>query len=124
MIELSVASILSTAPAISALVGSRVYPVTLPTDPTLPALDYKFVGGSSTATQDTYGTQRYRLEVNCWGNTYSDAVTLRAAVVATLSQYSADGVFIAYLMPQDFFEDEILQYRAMAEFYVFANFNT
>ena len=114
MIELTVASILSSAPAISALVGTRVYPVTIPTDPTLPALDYKIVGGSSTATQDTYGNQRYRLEVNCWGDTYSDAVTLRAAVVATLSQYSADGVFISYLMPQDFYDDELLQYRAVA----------
>ena len=64
------------------------------------------------------GAQRYRAEVNCWGATYGDAVSLRNAVVKALSGYTSGTTSISYLMPQDFFDEELRQYRAMAEFYV------
>ncbi len=123
MIEQQLFSILSSALPITTICDSRIYPLVLPTDPTLPAITYSLVGGSSRSTQDTQGNQRYRIEVNCWGNTYGDAVTLRYAVISALGQYSADGIFISLIQPTDFFDHDLLQYRAMAEFYVFSNFN-
>jgi hypothetical protein len=65
------------------------------------------------------GVQRYRVEVNCWGDTYDDAVSLRYAVVKALSGYTSGNSSIQYLMPQDDFDNDLLQYRATAEFYVF-----
>lgn len=110
------------------LCDSRVYPLVLPTQPTLPAITYSFIGGTSRPTNDSPGSQRYRVEVNCWGNTYSEAVTLRAAVITALNGYPAGRVqttsiqSIQYLQPTDFFDHDVLQYRAMVEFYVYANF--
>jgi hypothetical protein len=118
MVESSFFTALTTASAVTAICGARIYPLVLPKDSTLPAIDYKFVGGSNTPTFDSMGIQRYRVEVNCWGNTYADAVNLRLAVVKALSGYTSSNMAITYLMPQDFFDPELLQVRALAEFYV------
>ena len=117
MIELKLAAVLTSAPPITALVGTRTYPVTLPTDPTLPALDYKIVGASTSPTFETSGLTKYRVEVNSWGNTYSDAVTLRDAVIGVLNGYQDANLTINLIQPTDFFDSDLLQYRAMAEFY-------
>jgi hypothetical protein len=125
MIELAFKAVLSSSPAIAALCGKRIYPLLLPTNSPMPAIDYSFVGGSATATLTTTGVQKYRVEVNCWGDTYTDAVTLRAAVVLALNGYTDfefDGsdISIQLIQPRDFFDHDLLQYRAMVEFYVFA----
>jgi hypothetical protein len=124
MIELVFDGLLRGSPSITALATGGIYPGALPKDATFPAIHYLFVGGSSNATQDTYGTQRYRVEVNAWGNSYNDAVTLRHAIVAALSQYSQNGVSIRFIQPTDFFDHELLEFRAMAEFYVTSNFSS
>src|SRR5260370_22170676 len=122
MIELSFEGILRGSTAITPLGTGGIYPASLPKDATFPAIHYLFVGGSSKATQDTYGTQRYRVEVNAWANSYNDAVTLRHAIIATLSQYSANGVSISFIQPTDFFDHELLEFRPMPEFYVTHSF--
>jgi hypothetical protein len=118
MTESELYTAISGASAIRAICGSRIYPLVLPNDSTLPAIDYKFVGGSSTPTFDSMGAQRYRIEVNCWGNTYSDAVALRLAVIQALSGYTSGTMSVSYLMPQDFFDNQLLSFRALAEFYI------
>jgi Protein of unknown function (DUF3168) len=124
MIELIFDGLLRGSAAVSALAVGGIYPATLPKDlTTWPAIHYLFIGGTSTATQDTYGNQKLRVEVNCWANSYFDAVTLRKAVVAALAQYNQGGVFIQLIQPRDLFDYEILEFRAIAEFYVFSNFN-
>lgn len=118
MIESTLYSILSSAPAITAITAARIYPLVLPEGSPLPAIDYSIVGGAAKSTQDTRSTVRLRWEVNCWGASYGDAVTLRNTVVQSLDNYVGQGVNIQYLMPHDFFDHELLQYRAIAEFYV------
>jgi hypothetical protein len=122
MIETDFYSILSTAPGVIALCGSNIYPVRLPTDATMPAIHYMVVGGTSQATFDTRGKQKYRIEVSCWADQYLDAITLRHAVVSALGQYSANGIYIQFLQNVDFDDHELTQHRATAEFYVYANF--
>jgi hypothetical protein len=131
MIESAFYSALSSAPAVAALVTTpangpapaalRIYPLLVPTDSQLPAIDYSFIGGSAQGSFDTRGIAKLRVECNCWGETYSDAVTLRAAVVEALGTYNDGTISIRYLMPHDFFDDVLLQYRACAEFYVMAS---
>jgi Protein of unknown function (DUF3168) len=121
MIEQDLITALTSASAIQAICGTRIYPLVLPKDPTLPAIDYKIVGGSNTGALTTRGVQRYRVEINCWGDTYLDAINLRFAVIAALDGTKVGSTAITYLMPQDFFEDELLQYRACAEFYALGN---
>ena len=117
MIEATLYSVISSATAITALSGDRIYPVVLPTDPALPALSYMFIAGVVKPTMDTRGTQRSRVQIDCWGNTYSDAVSLREAVIQTLAGYN-DGFCCQILNTLDDFEHELLQYRAVVEVYL------
>jgi hypothetical protein len=122
MIELIFDALLRGSPSVSALAAGGIHPAALPKDATFPAIHYLFVGGSSQATQDTYGNQRYRVEVNAWGDSYYDAVTLRHAIIAALSQYNANGISISFSQPTDLFDHELMEFRAVAEFYVTSNF--
>lgn len=121
MIESTLYSILSSASAITAITATHIYPLVIPDGSPLPAIEYSIVGGAAKATFDTRGTIRLRVEINCWGSTYGDAVSLRNAVVQSLDGYNQQGVSIQLLQPSDFFDHELLQYRAMAEFYVYAS---
>jgi hypothetical protein len=121
VIEQLLYALLSSTASITAITGPRIYPLLLPQDPTLPAIDYSFIGGSSSPTFTTKGYKRYRVEINCWGNTYSDAVTLRSTVTAALDGYSDGNMSILLISPRDLFDHELLQYQAMAEFYVTSN---
>lgn len=121
MVEQQLHDAISSASVIS-LCGSRIYPLVLPTTVELPAIHYAFIAGNSKTTQDTFGSQRYLVEVNCWGERYKDAVDLRYAVVTALSQYNQGGTMIQYMQSTDFYDEELLTYRAMAEFYIFHNF--
>ena len=123
MIELIFDGILRASTDVMTLATGGIHPAALPTDATFPAVHYLFVGGSSQATQDGPGSQQYRVEVNAWGDSYSDAVGLRRAIIGALNQYNAGGVFIRYMQPIDLFDHELLEFRALAEFMVTHNFN-
>jgi hypothetical protein len=117
MVETAIFTVLSTSSAVSALAGTRVYPAVLPKDPTLPAVVYKFVGGSNQPTMDTPGKQRARLQLDCFGETYSDAITLRKAVVQTLAGYRS-AAFQSQVLnatADDGFDQDLLQYVAIAD---------
>ena len=118
MVETDFFTALSTASTVTAICGTRIYPCQLPKDPTLPAVEYRFIAGSNLPAFTTMGAQKYRVEVSCWGDTYLDAISLRYAVVKALSGYHAGTMSISYLMPRDNFDDILLQYEAVCEFYV------
>jgi Protein of unknown function (DUF3168) len=120
MIETAIFATLSTSAAVTALAGTRVYPATLPKDPTLPAVVYRFIGGAATPTMDTAGKQRARLQLDCIAETYSDAITLRKAVVQTLAGYRS-AAFQAQVLnatTDDGFDQDLLQYLAICEVYI------
>ena len=118
MIEQDLYTALSTATAITALSGTNIFPLVLPTDPTLPAITYQFVGGRGAATMSNRGTQRSRVQIDCWGTTYLQAVTLRNAVIDTLAGYTAPTFTSQLLQTIDDFDHELLQYTAKVEFYL------
>ena len=130
MIQAGIFSLLSQNTSISALIGSRIYPVLLPEDSTLPAMTYHVIGGASMPTLSTSGMQRMRMQFDCWGQTYDDAATLRSTLISALNGYQgtlSDGTnlqFAQLIGPgTDFFEDAPRQFRCMCEFYLFFNFN-
>jgi hypothetical protein len=104
--------------SVASLTGGRIYPVILPSEVILPAIHYLFVGGSSDPTFTTSGTQKYRVEINCWASTWGAAKALRAAVIHTLNGYQDGNTTIQFLMNRDFYDHELLQFRAIAEFYI------
>lgn len=118
MLEQNIKSVIGSQPAITALIGTRSYPVILPTAPTLPALTFQIVGSSSYQTLTSAGMQRIRLQIDCWGQSYASAVTLRDAVVTSLDGYQDQDLQMLLLSKVDYFEKDALQYRALVEFYV------
>jgi hypothetical protein len=119
MLETDLNAVLGTTSTITAIVGTNIFPVALPTKPTLPALTYKIVGGTAKSTFGTRGVTRARVEIDCWSTQYLEAITLRNAVITALDGYTDANLSIQFLQPVDDFEYELLQYRAIAEFYVF-----
>jgi hypothetical protein len=122
MIELIFSNLLLASAAITDICSGRIYPVRLATDAPMPAIHYMFISGVSKPTLDSRGSQKYRVEVSCWGDSYNDAVTLRAAVVSALDQTVSANLYIEFLMNTDLDDHQTLQYRCLCEFYVYSNF--
>jgi hypothetical protein len=128
MISTGLFSLLSTAAPITALVDTRIYPVRLPTKPTLPAITYQSAGGAGEQTLNTSGFQRRRYQFDFYGLVYLDAEAVRDALVAFLNGYQgllSDGTLLQnaeYLQPIDFDQQEALQYRCAVEFYLYFDF--
>ena len=119
MIETDLYNVLSTSSPITSITGSNIYPVAMPTNVQAVSLTYRLVGTVSDPTLDTSGLQKARFQLDCWAADYNDAITLRAAVVSVLNGYENAATFAAQLLNQaDYFENELLRYRAVVEFYL------
>lgn len=125
MIEAGLRNLLVNTAAITSLVGMRSYPSVLPKNPILPALVYRFVGGSQNATFTTRGMQRRRVEFYCFGNSALDADTLAAALVTALNGYAgtlSDGTILQncdFIQEMDAYDYEALVFRRIVEFYFY-----
>lgn len=128
MIDAGLYALLSTTATITDICATRISPVALPVDEQLPALTYQIISSTSYPTFNTSGYQRWRLQFDCWGTNYSDAVGLRAALIKTLNGYQGalpNGQFLQnadLLQITDFFEDDARVFRCMVEFYIYFDF--
>jgi hypothetical protein len=88
-VEGAVYDILSDAAGVSALVGTRIYPMFAPQDVALPAIAYQRVsGGREYSHSGDSSLLRPRLQVLCIDDGYAGAKALAAAVTAALSAHS------------------------------------
>jgi len=70
---------------ISGLIGTRLYPVVLPQDPTMPALVSSRVSGQRLHNlSGVAGRGMPRITIDCWASTYAGSKTLAAAVRSSL----------------------------------------
>ena len=123
-------SLLTTDPNIGPLVGTRVYPILLPENATLPAIRYQFVGGSSDPTFETSGMQKVRVQFDCFGADPDSADVLRTTLIKALNGYRGqlvDGTFLQNAdlinaLGIDFFDNDARQDRCMSEFYLWFDF--
>lgn len=128
MILTGLFNLITTTTAWEALAATRLYPVTLPEIPTLPAATYHVIGGTSDPTFETSGMQKLRIQFDHYGNTYADANTLREATRVLLNGFVgalSDGTYLEdaqLIQSVDFFENDARQYRCMSEFYLYFNF--
>lgn len=130
MIEAGISHLLVTTPAVEAICGTRIYPMILPTEPTYPAATYQMISANPDPTLDTSGFQRWRIQFDCFGRSYSDAAGLRGALITALNGYLGtlnDGTRLQnaeFHNLTDFFYDASRTYRCMVEFYVYFTFNS
>lgn len=112
---------------VSALIASRVYPVLLPDDPTLPAATYQ--RASTVREYTTTGAvslSRIRLQVDSWGRTYADVKALDSAIRNCLEGFTgtlADGTYVDTIQidsSQDLFDGSARYFRVSTDFLIFA----
>lgn len=72
-------------PALSALVGARIYPLKLPQNPTYPAITYQRVAGDY---QGDIGVHSPDFQFDCWASGYTEAENLTRALINALDRES------------------------------------
>lgn len=117
-IEAGLFDYLSTHATVSADIGTRVYPVKLPQNPTFPCASYTTSGADRHSTfsgqNDFVGMN---IDIDCWGETYSDAKDLQTKIRGAVQNYqglmgtvNVDSVFV--YDPVDVYEDSVQAYRS------------
>lgn len=87
MEEALIAHLLADA-GVTALVGARVFPGSLPQKLDMPALVFTRVDGAPLYADDgEVGLEDPRIQIDCWGLTYTAAKLLARAVVERLSAF-------------------------------------
>lgn len=85
---------------VAGLVGTRVFPGSLPQGEALPAIIFNRISGAPIyADEGEVGLDEARIQIDCYGVSYSAAKTLSRAVRASLSAFfgTSDGVESLYL---------------------------
>lgn len=122
-------SFLGADAAINAIIGAmpntRVYPVRLPQNPTLPAITYFKVSGRRVhSSNGALGLSGPRFQIDCWASKYEDAHALAELVRKRIDGYSGvmgsetvQGVF--FESERDLYEPEPDQYRVSRDYFIF-----
>lgn len=122
MIEPAVYTALSGSSPITSIVGTRIYPLVLREDTTFPALTYQVISTVTEPTFTSLGVRKYRIQLDCWADTYLGAATLRDAVMTALDGYTDSTIIDSWpAMQADFFAQDGLEYRCMIEFYMLSD---
>jgi hypothetical protein len=114
-VETKLVTLLAGTVGVSNLVGARIYPATLPQNPTLPAITYMRVTSGPVYSITGYsGLDNPHMQIDCWASTYSAAKALRAAVLTAIDGATTlKGVLIS---DQDMYEDDVMIYRVSMDF--------
>jgi len=81
MFEAVAMSALLSDPEVTSLVGDRIYPGVLPSNPELPAVTYILVSSPRVLTQDQGAVlARPRYRWNCFALTYDEAISVSIAI--------------------------------------------
>jgi hypothetical protein len=87
-IETAMRSALINDAAVTALIGTRIYPMFLAQGYTLPAISYQRIVGDRPREQaDKTGRVNARFQIDCWAESYSGAHDLSAKVIDCLDNH-------------------------------------
>lgn len=124
-IETEIVSRLKSFTGTASLVGSRVFPVVLPTE-IAPAITYRRLSATPEIALDgSISVTSVRLELSAWGSSYDQARTLADAIFTALDGYSNDaGVMVGHAQfGPDLYEPEVpdsVRFRCLVEVEVLA----
>lgn len=123
-LESQIITRLNAFPAVASLLGTRIYPLILPQNPTLPAAQFNVV--DATPRENLFakaGLYRYEIQIDIFTNTYAEVVTGENVVRLALQGYDnlgsgGDIQAIHHLMSFDDYEKEIANYKKVLRFSV------
>lgn len=103
---------------LSALVGSKVFPLFIPSGNYLPCVTFQRLGGRPANTlSGASGLEEIDLQIDVWAKNYGEAKTIAKAVRAAMP--TSGDVFGAHLIEdQDLYEDGTNYFRVNMEFKV------
>lgn len=109
---------------VAGLIGTRMFPVILPQNPTLPAITYQYLSGRSVVSNDgASGLAESTFQIDCWGATYASTDELYEAVRDRLIAYKGDaggvdvqGIFL--VRKRDLYDYDARVYRRTADWSV------
>ena len=109
---------------VTALIGSRMYPLKMPQSPTMPLLVYQRISGPREHDADgAAGIANPRIQIDAWAATYTGAKDLATKVRKRIDGYSGDVgspavdvVFSHLLSDRDFYDSETEYYRVSMDF--------
>ena len=88
MIEQDLRTYLLAQAPVSALIGTRIFPLRLPQGVTLPAVTYQRISGVPVISHDgASDLARARIQVDCWAASYAAMAGLAMAIRTALSGY-------------------------------------
>lgn len=86
-IEASIYSYLTSQASITNLVSTRVYPVALPENPTLPAIRYTLISSPHEHNLEGLSLKRARVQFDCWSEDHSETIDIAAALLSLLDTF-------------------------------------
>ena len=129
-VEADLRTFMAADATIASLVSTRIYATDIkPQESALPAITYQRVGTEDQFFVDSGqgGYTGAEFDIDAWGEDYSDAVTLRDAIIARLQNYrgamgdtTVDRIY-RVSGPFDVYEDPLKQYRSTIGVQVFYN---
>lgn len=124
LIEEALVSRLSAVSAVTALVGSRIYPVRAPEGAARPFLVFQRVAATrETAFGADPGLARARMQVTAWADRYATAKAVATAVRQALQRYRGTLLGVEVLdvfveLDQDVPDDEVQLFGVLTDFSV------
>ena len=126
MFEADLVTLLKNNPALSAKVGTRIYPLVMPTQPTFPCIVYQVVASTRTYSHSGFSHLfQPRIQFSCWATTYAEAKDVASKLKAALEGFrgisggtTLQGAFVATDI--DDYEPGTKLYRVITDFYVWA----
>ena len=106
------------------LIGTRLYPLKLPQDPTMPAITYQWISGARVhSTDGASGLSSPRIQFDCWALTYLEAEAVFEALRKRLDGFQgtagASRIQAAFFESErDLYDDEARLYRRSTDFFV------
>jgi len=109
---------------VAALIGTRMYPLILPQNPTYPCLTYEIVSDiPHRALAGDSDRERVRVRIHCWASTYTGAIDLATKVRTSVADHS--GLMgttavssVKFETWNDTFDDAPEVYRRIADFFI------
>lgn len=111
------------------LVGTRIYPLVLPQNPTLPAIIYQKISrvGGRALSSPSPRYVRARFQISCWGASYGSVKDVAEQVKAALQDYhgvmgGTGGVTVLdadVANEQDIYEPEVGIYHLPVDVFIY-----
>ena len=113
MIEIDLVAHLKADATLTALIGTRIYPLTAPQNVVKPYITYQVINGNSNQCfSGGIYQEDIRFQIDCWSTSYANVKAISEAVVNSLVGFKKS----YNINVMDGYESETLLYRQIIDF--------